>query len=289
MTLAFVAALVGTFGYGIASVLQAVGTARANGLAVLRQPTYVLGLGCDAVAWVASLLALRQLPLFAVQALLAGSLAVTVVLARVVLGTRMRPRDAVAAGVVTGTLVVLAASAGPPSTLRTPGSFVPIMLVVLALIAVATAAAWARPRSGALAVIAGVAFSGAALSARAVQGAPATEGVGSTHGAVDWVALLHEPLAWAVIGYGALGMLCYTLALEHGPVGPATAILWVVEVALPAVVGVVVLGDGVRAGWALPAVVSLVLALAACVVLATGPGQEPGQTPAKGAEDTIRA
>lgn len=75
MTLALLAALVGTFGCGTGSVLRAIGTARATGLAVLRQPTYVAGLACDVLALVASLLALRQLPLFAVQALLAGALA----------------------------------------------------------------------------------------------------------------------------------------------------------------------------------------------------------------------
>lgn len=262
MTLAFVAALVGTFGYGAASVLQAVGISRATGLGVLRQPTYVAGLLCDALAWVASLLALRLLPLFAVQALLAGSLAVTVLLARVVLKTRMRPRDAIAAGVVTAALVVLAASAGPTSPLSPPSVFTLVMMLGLAILAAATAVARSRSRSAECAVVAGLAFSGAALSARAAHG------TGSLGG------LLHEPLAWAVLAYGAMGMVCYTLALEHGPVGPATAILWVVEVILPAVVGVLVLGDAVRIGWALPATAALLVALGACVWLATNPVQE---------------
>jgi len=56
MTLALLAALVGTLGYGAGSVLQAIGTARATGLAVLRQPTYLAGLACDVLAWVSSLL-----------------------------------------------------------------------------------------------------------------------------------------------------------------------------------------------------------------------------------------
>lgn len=264
MTWAFVAALVGTFGYGAASVLQAVGTSRATGLGVLRQPTYVAGLLCDALAWVASLLALRQLPLFAVQALLAGSLAVTVLLARLVLKTPVRPQDAIAAGVVTAALVVLAASAGSTSALKPPSVFTLVMMLGLAILAAATALARSRSRSAECAVVAGVAFSGAALSARAA------------HGTGSWAGLLHEPLVWAVLGYGAMGMICYTLALEHGPVGPATAILWVVEVMLPAAVGVLVLGDAVRIGWTLPATVSLLLALGACVALASGPAHRQG-------------
>ncbi|TPG17835.1 hypothetical protein [Pedococcus bigeumensis] len=261
MTFALLAALVGTLGYGVASVLQAVGTARANGMAVLKQPTYLAGLGCDATAWVASLVALRQLPLFAVQALLAGSLAVTVVVASVVLKTRLRVRDVVAVGAITVALVVLAASAGPPSAVKPPSAFTPVMMFVLAILVVVAVATWRRPRSVSFALVAGGAFSGAALCARAA------------HKAGGWGALLHEPLAWGVLGYGAIGMVCYTLALDHGPVGPATAILWVVEVAVPAAVGVAVLGDSVRTGWGVPAAVSLVVALAACVALAR---QDPG-------------
>lgn len=261
MTFALLAALVGTVGYGVASVLQAAGTARANGMAVLRQPTYVAGLGCDAAAWVASLVALRQLPLFAVQALLAGSLAVTVVVASVVFKTRLRVRDAVSVGAVTVALVVLAASAGPPSAAKPPPAFTPVMMLGLAVIVVVAVGTWRRPRSATFAVVAGSAFSGAALCARAA------------HKAGGWGPLLHEPLAWGMLGYGAIGMVCYTLALDHGPVGPATAILWVVEVALPAAVGAAVLGDRVRAGWEVPAVVSLMVALAACVVLTR---QDPG-------------
>ena len=261
MTLALLAALAGTLGYGAASVLQAIGAARATGLAVLRQPTYVAGLACDVLAWVASLLALRQLPLFAVQGLLAGSLAVTVRLARVFLKTPLRTRDVVAVGVVTAALVTLAAGAGPSSAQPPPPAFTPVMLVGLTLLAAVTAVTYRRPRWVVHASVAGVAFSGAALCARAA------------HGSGGWAVLAQDPLAWAVLGYGTIGIISYTLALERGPIGPATAILWVVEVALPAAVGVSVLGDGVRQGWAMPAVVSLLLALTACVALATSPIQ----------------
>ena len=264
MTFALLAALVGTFGYGAGSVLQSLGTSRARGVAVVRQPAYVAGLGCDAVAWVASLVALRALPLFAVQALLAGSLAVTVVLARIVLDVRLALRDALAAGAITVALVVLAAGAGRVSLHRPPGPFTTVMLVCLGVLAAATVLSSRRARSAELAVIAGFAFSGAALAARAA------------HASSDWATLLHEPLAWAVVGFGAIGMVGYTSALEHGAVGPATAILWVVEVVVPTVVGVHVLGDTVRAGWTVPVVAALVTALGACVVLATSPSQPRG-------------
>lgn len=267
MTLALLAALVGTLGYGIASVLQAVGAARASGPAVMRHPAYLAGLTCDGVAWLASLVALRHLPLFVVQSLLAGSLGVTVVLARVFLGTRLRSRDVTAVAVVAAALATVARASGAQSAQPAPHGFQLAALVLLLVTVLVTAALYRRAGSLPLAVLAGMAFSGAALCARAV------------HGSDGWMRLLTDPLALSVLGFGAVGALTYARSLERGPVGPATAVLWGVEVLVPGVVGVAVLGDGVRPGWALPALLAVAVAVAACAVLATSPAQQPATDP----------
>ncbi|MCL9793413.1 hypothetical protein MXD58_003650, partial [Frankia sp. AgKG'84/4] len=86
---ALVFALVAALGYGASSIAQAEGARRATDtLRALRHPLYLAGLGGDALAWLASLVALRSLAVYQVQAILAGSLAVTVVGARVVLAAR---------------------------------------------------------------------------------------------------------------------------------------------------------------------------------------------------------
>ena len=90
MTLGLLAALAAAVGYGSGSVLQASATRHRSGLRVLLQPLYLAGLVLDLLGWLLSLVALRSLPLFAVQSLLAGSLVVTVVLARVMLGVRLQ-------------------------------------------------------------------------------------------------------------------------------------------------------------------------------------------------------
>jgi hypothetical protein len=257
MTLALVAALVGMVGYGVGSVLQALGAARASGPAVLRHPAYLAGLGCDAVAWVASLVALRYLPLFVVQSLLAGSLGVTVLLGRVVLRTRLRARDGAAVAVVAVALAVIAGAAGTQSAQPAPAGFTVAMLLTLLGTVVVGAALYGRSGSLPLAALAGAAFSGAALCARAMPGP------------IGW-ALLVEPLALGVVAFGVVGAVAYARSLERGPVGPATAVLWVIEVVVPGAVGLAVLGDTVRAGWALPAGLAVVAACAACVVLAGG-------------------
>ena len=59
----------------------------------LGHPLYLIGIGCDLLAWVGSMIALRELAVYLVESILAGSLAVTVVAARVILKSRLRKRD----------------------------------------------------------------------------------------------------------------------------------------------------------------------------------------------------
>ena len=269
VNVSLLAALAGTLAYGAGSVLQAVGAARASGPAVLRNPAYLAGLGCDAVAWLASIVALRQLPLFVVQSLLAGSLGVTVLLAAVFLGARLSGRDLTCIAVVIAALAVVAAASGEQSARPAPGGFVAVAIVALVLTAGFVVAAYGRTGWLAMAAAAGLAFSGAALAARAVQ---TGAGPGS---------LVTQPLAWAVLGFGALGAVAYARSLERGAVGPATAVLWGIEVVVPGAVGVAVLGDGVRSGWAAPAVLAVLSVAIACAVLATSPAQPGGPAPVR--------
>jgi drug/metabolite transporter (DMT)-like permease len=257
------AGLVGMLGYGVATVLQAVAARRAAGLAVLRHRLYLLGLACDGIAWLASLLALQRLPLFAVQALLAGSLGVTVLLARVFLGVGLRTRDWLAITGVALALVVIAAAAGVQSAQPPPAWFTPTMLASLAVLVVAILVLYRTGPAVLVAVVAALAFSGAALAARAT---PVT----------GWQHLVSEPLAWAVLGFGVIGAVGLSRALERAAVGLVAAVLWVVEVLVPGVVGVLALRDGVRPGWQIAAVVAVLVAVAGCAVLATSPAQSEG-------------
>src|SRR5690349_1928830 len=120
MVLAFACALVATVSYGVGTVLQAVGARRASIAAHLdvtlfgrlaRQWLYVAGLALDAVGFVAAVLALRTLPLFVVQAAVAGSLGVTAATASFAFGFRLSTSaKAAIVGLVLG-LVLLGASA----------------------------------------------------------------------------------------------------------------------------------------------------------------------------------
>jgi drug/metabolite transporter (DMT)-like permease len=239
--------------------MQAVATRRAHGLSALRQPLVVGALVIDGLAWLLSLLALDRLPLFVVQAVLASSVVVVVLLSRVVLGSVVRPVDLAAVAVVVLALGVLAGGSGEQPATAPPTGFVTAMLITSGVLVLATVAAYRSAPAWLLALLGGLGYSGTAVAAR---GAHAAEGL---------VGTVVQPLSLAIVACGAVGVLAYLRALERGSAGPLAAILSVTEVVVPGVVGVAVLGDVVRAGWAVPVGLALVAAVVACAVLATSP------------------
>jgi drug/metabolite transporter (DMT)-like permease len=284
VVLAFGEAAAGAVGYGAASVVQARTARDVDGLGVVAKPWYVAGLAADLVAWVASVLAMRVLPLFLVQSLLATSLAVTVLLAWPLLGHRPRRRDAVAVAVAVAALTGIAWTAGPEAS-RPPT----VGLVVAAAVALAVGLVWfgSRLRRGGgleQAVLCGWAFSWLAVCVRAVP-------VPSVSLPDGWLALLSglvvEPLAWGVAAFGLLGTLAFARAVQRGRVGAVTVTMWVVEVLVAGGVGVLALGDRVRPGTAWIAAGCVVSALAACVALGSGAGSALDEAAETGGEEAL--
>lgn len=258
-------AVASAVGYGLASVIQAAGVKSATGtVAGVRQPVYLGGLALDLVAWATSLVALRSLPVYQVQSILAGSLAVTALAARAFLRAPLRRRDVAAIAVAVVCLAAIAASsAAHPAAEVPPATRWAIAAVSLP---VTLLGVWAARRAfPALAgVVAGLAFGGTALCSRAAT-VPAhpLEDVATTIGVLG-----RDPLVYALAVYGVSGVLLYANALRNGSVGPVTALLWIAEVVAPALVGIWLLGDQVRQGWSAVAVVAVVGIIAAAGVLA---------------------
>lgn len=247
-------------------MLQAVGVRRASAagqgvMGAARQPLYLAGLGSDFAGWLLSLVALRRLPVFAVQALLAGSLAWAVVLDGLVLKAKARRADAWAVAAVVVTLSLLGAAAGPDRAKPVSGAVEAGLFA--GVVAAAAAAVMAIRRRSAMvtAAVSGLGFGGAAVVARALE---ARSGV---------LGFLHQPLSLALLGYAVLGLTVYAYALEHGEVGRVTAAMWVSDIVVAGVVGVALLGDRARPGWWWVAVLGTAGAVAAIVVLARSPAQ----------------
>jgi drug/metabolite transporter (DMT)-like permease len=142
-----IAAVITAIFYGVASVMQAIAARAAShrgpdetsagvdpGLLprMLRQWRFVISICLDAVGFVAQLVALNRLPLFAVQAFVASNLAVTAVLASRVVGVTLSWREwAAAIGVVAG-IGLLGASAGAESAAQVGAVFKVALVVAVA-------------------------------------------------------------------------------------------------------------------------------------------------------------
>jgi hypothetical protein len=253
--------------YGVGAVLQAIGMREGapsetlDSRLIVRmfsQLPYLAGLALDGLGFLASLLALRHLPLFLVQAGVAASVGITAVLAARFLEATLEPRHWVALVGLGAGVVALACSAEPGGarSLSRPAQWVVVAFLVPVLAVGVTAAARGRGGAPLLALASGAAFSGVSIAARALNFSGA------------WWHLFAQPLSYAVAGYGALGAILFAAALERGSVTVAVAIIFAVETVIPSGVGLALLGDSARSGLAPVAVVGFVVTVGSALVLA---------------------
>ena len=262
-----VAAIVCALAYGTATVLQAMGAARTKDTAgagvdprllirVLSQLPFLAGLGLDTVGLAADLVALEKLPLFAVQAIMNCSLAVTALLAVPLLKARLTRRDWIAVGTVVVGLILVGISAGAePPVHEGRGMHWALLGAVLVLIAGSFLAIWkAGGNSVVLAAFAGSLFGAFAICVRILPDLHPT-------------ALLTDPAAYAGVIASITGFLFFTTALQRGSVTMATATLVVGETGLPALLGFTVLHDHTRHGFVPVAVAGFLCAVGGAVAL----------------------
>jgi drug/metabolite transporter (DMT)-like permease len=238
--LAAVAAMLSNSG---ASLLESSGTRRATpDRPVWRQPRYLVGLAFDGTGWLLSVVALRVLPVFAVQSVLAGTVPVTTVAAS--RGKRRRlswPQILAVGGVLLGVTLV-AASAAPGRAPHLPAAATPVLLGAALTLLLCLAPLLRSGRPLLMTLGAGAAYGGVSLAVRAVH-------VRSSL----WTSvldLLGEPLVYAIVVLGVVGTVLLARAMRGGAVATVVAVLSVTEVVVPGVVGLVLLGDRVRPGWA---------------------------------------
>ncbi|MEU8549484.1 hypothetical protein [Streptomyces roseoverticillatus] len=269
MLLGMLCALGSAVCFGTASVLQAV-AARASApgsgsgvdavllLRVLRQWRYLAGLALDAAGFLLELVALRSLPIYAVGAALAASLAVTAVVASRVLHVRLSRIEWGAVAVVCGGLAMLglasgAEGSGTGSTALRAGTLA-VAAGVLALGVVAGRLP-GRARAAALGLGAGLGFGVVEVAVRLIDD-------------LSLGALLRNPAAYALLLGGGAAFLLLTSALQRGSVTAATAGMVIGETLGPALVGVTWLGDRTRPGLTPLAVAGFALAVVGALALA---------------------
>jgi hypothetical protein len=261
--LGYVFAVLAAVASGSGSILESLGVRRARAFGgtsmdlvqLRRQPIYFLGVAVDLLGFLLAAMALRQLPLFLVQSLLAFSVGVTATISAL-LGTRLAAAGWVALGIGATGLILLGISAdtNPARSLPLPWRWV---LLAMAL-PIAALAVYAQRRGGRLAAPllsfgAGLGFCIVGVSARTLElPSPA------------WQLVL-EPSAWAILVNGLTAAVLFALALQKSGATANTAILFTTNTALSSLIGVAYLDDRVRAGFAAAAIVGFVLAVAGAI------------------------
>lgn len=234
---------------------------RRDGGALLWDRRYLVGLGVDGLGWVCTVVALRHLPVFAVQAVLAGNMALTSLAARVLYRNRLRTADRVAIGACLLGLVLVASSAGTgaPAPVTRPAEVT--LSVAAGVLAVAVVSLRSSRHDITLAVLAGLGFGGTSIAVRAVH-------------PVGFIGLLGQPAVYLVVCFWLAGLAAYTRALASGNLPVVTAVYLVTEVIVPGLAGILLLGDTVRAGWTGPMVLGLAFAVGGVLVLANSPAHQ---------------
>lgn len=253
----------------LAAVLSSVATlVQARGARHLERRRsrgwYAAGLALDLLGWGMSAVALRYLPVFAVQAIVATQVALTVIGAHL-LSTQRAGAAQLAAAAATVAGLGLVAASGTTGTAQVDTSAVDIVLVVIfAVMLVATPPAVHAGRSAGPAVIAGLAFGGVAVAVRALH-----------ERGLDPAELLREVPAYAVPVFAGLGVVMFALALRRGGPSAVAAIVVGVEMLAAGGLGIALLGDGIRPGWLVPCVLAVLVAVGGLAALA---GMESRQT-----------
>ncbi|TPQ17809.1 hypothetical protein [Streptomyces sporangiiformans] len=266
MALGMLLALCAAVCMGTATVFQALGaravTAGGPGAAVRAtwQWPFLVGIGLDTLGFGAELLSLRSVPLFLVEAAVAGSLAVTAVVAAGVLHIRLRQVEWAAVGGVCCGLALMAIAAGREAsgdgddTMRLAVLAGSVGLAVVGW-AVSARAGGVRHRAAVLGGMAGASFGVVAIAARLLPGFTVP-------------GILIEPAAYAVVISGISGYLLLIDALQSGSVTGATAAMVIGQTVWPAVFGIVWLGDSTRHGLAPLAAAGFAISITGALALA---------------------
>lgn len=269
VTVGLLCAIVASVSYGIASIFQAVAAQRVTltegfdpGLLarLATQWPYLVGLALDAFGFLFNVVALRTLPLFLVESLVAASVGVTATAAVLVMHAQLRRPEVIALCVLVLGVVLLAAGAksGEGNPLSHAGEWL-LVAGVPAVLAVGLAAYRLTGRAAAvtLAGMAGVAFGGVGIAARGLDIPD------------EWWRVALSPVFWALAGFGILGTLFFAAALQRGTVTVVSAVMFAVETVFPSAIGLAFLGDRTRPGiGVLVAGVGFVLTLGGAIALA---------------------
>jgi drug/metabolite transporter (DMT)-like permease len=231
---------VSTVLYGLGIVAQTVAARRADerpgtGVGLLARLAsdrlYLLGFTGQVGGFLFAFLARESLPLYLVQAGSSCAVGVAAVIGVLLVGWRIR-RVEIAVLVLMACGLLLLTGAAAPSTAHE----LPLLpaVIVLGLLTLAVLPL-ARVFTGAVPVLAGIAYAVVAVAARTVSGKPLLE-------------LVLHPLTWVMVIAAFVGQACLATALQRGSATSAVASMDATTVVISSAAGLALMGDRIAPG-----------------------------------------
>jgi drug/metabolite transporter (DMT)-like permease len=228
-------------------------------LHLFQDAPYIIGVILDFLGWVLTVYAVQYLPLFLVEALIAANIVVTILVERIFLHGHMSRRIYVATGIILCGLVVLALSASPEKANPISEGMRWAIVLFPFLIGAAGYVVARSQKYNATIALAGL--SGLAFGQTSVIGRIFTFSHPLWH-------TLYSPLILGLVASGVLGIWLFSTALQRTRASIANASMTAAQTLVPAIIGIVVLGDEPRNGLWVAVIAGVALVLSGVYVLA---------------------
>jgi drug/metabolite transporter (DMT)-like permease len=255
---------------GVAAILQKVSADREQkvtgldaGLMVklFQDVPYLAGIILDILGWMLTFIAVRHLPLFLVESIIAANIAVTALIERVVLHKPLPGTSYITIGFMFVGLILVAVSAAPDTArmlTRTEAISLFVLLATVALAGLFTARNASGRAAAVLAALGGIAFGLTSVASRVLTPAHPL-----------WHNI-YSPYIIMLILAGILGIFLFSVALQRAHATILIASMTASQTVVPALIGILLLGDSARSGrWSL-VIIGTLLTTGSAVLLALG-------------------
>lgn len=234
--------------YGISSVLQKVSVDKEVNVAtlkiglflrLLKDSPYLWGLILDLGGWVLNLVSVHSLPLFLVQAIIASSVVVAALIEQVYFHHFLSPKVYIAISAVLIGLILIGVGASPERTFQ-PILIVRMSIIISPILIAILGGLSARAKNHnsylSLALLSGISFGGTSIIGRIIT---------YNHPLTYFIT---NPLIWALIAYGVIGIALFTIALQRSAATKVLAAVIASETLVPVLIGTLLFNDRAKAG-----------------------------------------
>jgi drug/metabolite transporter (DMT)-like permease len=266
-TLSLVAAAGCALCNGVAAILQKMSAdneATVSGLdaglllRLVKNTPYVLGLVLDILGWILTFLAVRTLPLFLVESIVAANIAVTALIERFVMHRSLPKKSYVTILVMLVGLVLVSLSAAPETSKVLSGAALWSLFVIpfiVALVAIFVARNSSARAATIVAGLGGISFGLTSVASRVFREAHPF-----------WHNVYNPAIIMLVIA-GILGIFLFSVALQRAAATIVNASMTATQTLIPSLIGITVLGDSARHGTWYLVVLGTLITTAAAVAL----------------------